>query len=68
MKIERKDGKKRVTFKEVRRGDFFEWNRVIYLKISDGGSMNAYDCIVNALTSFNDKAKVTPLNAKVVIE
>lgn len=69
MKIERIDSKKYVAFKEVKRGTFFEWGDVIYLKIGDDDeSINAYNCRVNAVTSFGDEAEVTPLKAKVVIE
>lgn len=68
MRIERKDSKKCVTFKKVKKGDFFEWCDAIFLKIDDDKSRNAYNCMINVVTSFCDKAEVKPLNAKVVIE
>lgn len=68
MIIERKDSKKCVEFNDVKRGEFFEWENSIYLKICDEGPFNVYDCRVNAITTFSNKIKVTPLKAKVVIE
>lgn len=70
MNIERNDKKRCVAFVEVKCGTFFEWDNEIYLKINDDycTEFNAYNCGIDSMTTFGDEAKVTLLNAKVVIE
>lgn len=68
MKIERLDKTNSVDFVYLCKGDTFEWNDNIFMKIHPYGDYNAVVLSSGALTNFRADDKITRVNVKLVVE